>query len=95
LRQPASLLLCIATTGARLPVPVIVVCAAPRTRQHCVSRPAGRADARAAHGRALVALQEGGDVESAAILTPYTGQVRVIGNMLRQQKLDAQVWSKP
>ncbi len=42
-----------------------------------------------------MALQEGGDVESAAILTPYTGQVRVIGNMLRQQKLDAQVWSKP
>lgn len=39
-------------------------------------------------GRALLALQEGGDVESAAILTPYTGQVRLITNMLRQQGLE-------
>lgn len=88
LRQPASALLCIGASVSLYLTRFI------RARLACAS--AASCDLRgalmrAARGRALVALQEGGDVESAAILTPYTGQVRVIGNMLRQQKLDAQV----
>ena len=34
--------------------------------------------------RAMVALMQAGDAESAAILTPYNGQVRLIRRILKE-----------
>jgi hypothetical protein len=36
-------------------------------------------------GRALVALLGAGDAESAAVLTPYNGQVRLIRSILKSK----------